>query len=443
MHVTIRHPAAPLAPRRTRLAWLIAFALAGSGAFAATPAPTPAPTPKAAADAPAAVDTEQARKDLEQMREQMREMSRKMADLSAKLGDVGPRAYAYRYIGDPDRAMIGVVFSDADYDHTHGLRVDAVTPGGPAEKAGLRHGDVITSIDGKAITQDNRDETPRPLKDLKVGQSVKIGIARDGKNSEITVKAERREPFNFAYAFGDNDQFMKLGKLEALRQLDGDLLPPDFDKHVRERAEMAVKNAHVDNARIAEHAAAAAERVVNRFRFASPWWGLNLSGLNPDLGAYFGTDHGVLVLSADNAALKSLKSGDVLLDIDGDKIEEPEDAFRLLRERRAGDELKVQVLRQHKTISLNMKAPEFKGMFVPPPPPAAAPAPPAPPTPPAPGRAAPAPPAPPALPARAAAPAPAAPPTPAAFRPGAVPAPPAPPAPPPPPPSDSGDDEVV
>src|SRR5215469_2710311 len=85
---------------------------------------------------PSAADTEQARKELEQMRQQMREMSRKMADLSAKLGDVGPRSYAYRYIGDPDRAVIGVVFSNND--NPRGLRVDAVTPGGPAEKAGLR-----------------------------------------------------------------------------------------------------------------------------------------------------------------------------------------------------------------------------------------------------------------------------------------------------------------
>ncbi|MCB1576055.1 MAG: hypothetical protein KDI81_01585, partial [Xanthomonadales bacterium] len=37
-----------------------------------------------------------------------------------------------------------------------------------------------------------------------------------------------------------------------------------------------------------------------------PWWGLNLASLNPDLGRYFGTDSGVLVLSASRNALKEL-----------------------------------------------------------------------------------------------------------------------------------------
>jgi S1-C subfamily serine protease len=399
-------------PMRARLALAIAFACGAGVALAAETAP------KAAGDdarTPAAADTAQARRDLDQMREQMREMSRKMADLSAKLGDVGPRAYAYRYIGNPDRALIGVVFSDADYDRTHGLRIDAVTPGGPAEKAGLRHGDVIVAIDGKAIAAANRDETPEALKDLKVGQNVKLDIVRDGKKSQVTVSAERREPYNFAFAFGDGEHSLeRLAELKALKNLDGrELLPPDFDRHVEERVEHALHQAQTGE-RAAERAGEAARRAMERFSFSSPWWGLNLANLNADLGSYFGTDHGVLVLSADNDALKTLKSGDVLVTIDGSKVERPEDALRLLRER-SGSELKVQVLRQHKPVTLSMKAPEFKSMFVPPPPPPAAPLPPEPP-------AVPAPPA-----------APAAHPTPAAR-----PAPPAPPAPPPPP---VGEDE--
>ena len=35
-----------------------------------------------------------------------------MAALSSELGEGGPRSYAYRYIGDPDRAMIGVVLGE-------------------------------------------------------------------------------------------------------------------------------------------------------------------------------------------------------------------------------------------------------------------------------------------------------------------------------------------
>jgi C-terminal processing protease CtpA/Prc len=365
--------------KRTCLATGIVLAFAATAAFAADPAAKAPADNKTAPDktaAPNAADTAQARKDLEQMREQMREMSRKMADLSAKLGEVGPREYAYRYIGDPDRAMIGVVFSDND--KPRGLRVDAVTPGGPAEKAGLKHGDIVTTIDGKPLAQGDDGAVSWPLHELKVGQELKLGVVREGKNSEIAVKAERREPYNFAFAFGDNDM-AKFGELAS----------PEFQHRIQMKVDRAMERAHM-----AEKSGEMARHAMERFNFSAPWWGLNLASLNADLGGYFGTDRGVLVLSTDDA-LKTLKSGDVLLEVDGSKVERPEDAFRVLRERPPGSDIKVQVLRQHKPLTLSMKTPEFKGMFVPPPP--APPTPPTPPTPPA--RAAlpalPAPPAPP------------------------------------------------
>ncbi len=375
------------APLRTCLAAALALALGSAPAFPAegTPKAMPENTP-----APSTADTAQARKDLEQMREQMREMSRKMADLSAKLGEVGPRAYAYRYIGDTDRAMIGVVFSDSD--KPRGLRVDAVTPGGPAEKAGIKHGDIITSIDGKPLAPGGDGAVSWPLRDLKIDQQVRLGMVRDGKSSEITVKAERREPYNFAFAFGDNDlkDLGKLGNLDGLAA--GELQSPEFQHRIQAQAERAMERAQVAGERAGEKV----RRSLERFNIAMPWWGLNLASLNSDLGGYFGTDHGVLVLSTDDS-LKALKSGDVLLDIDGSKVERPEDAFRLLREPPAGSDVKVQVMRQHKPLTLSVKTPEFKSIFVPPPPPPAAPAPPAPPAP-TPRAALPAPPAPPAPP---------------------------------------------
>ena len=318
-----------------------------------------------------------AQRELEQMRGQMRELSRKMADLSMKMGDVGPRTYAFRYLGDPDRGMIGVVLAP----DKNGLRVDAVTPGGPADKAGVRDGDVLTAVDGKKLAG---EEAGDALHDLKIGQGVKLTLMHDGKSREVALKAERREPFVFSDAFGK-----------------GGLLPPDFDHRIQLKVHDAMRHAGEG---------------MHALNLLTPWWGLNLAPLNPDLGGYFGTDKGVLVLSADADAYKGLKSGDVLQDVGGHAVNRPEDALRLLRDAPAGSEVKMQVLRQRKPVTLSLKAPEFKGIFVPPPPPA--------------------PPAPPAMPA------PPAPPTPAALpTPRAMPAPPAPPAPPPPPPSD--DDETV
>jgi hypothetical protein len=134
-----------------------------------------------------------------------------------------------------------------------------------------------------------------------------------------------------------------------------------------------------------------------------PWWGLNLAPLNADLGHYFGADKGVLVIAADDDSLPGIKAGDVITSIAGETVNRPEDALRALRDQESGKEVPIKLLRDRKTLALNMKAPAFNSIFnlrVAPP---APPAPPATPTPPA------------APPAPAAPAAPAAPPTPPAV----------------------------
>ncbi len=67
-----------------------------------------------------------------------------------------------------------------------GALVAGVIPGGPAEKAKLKEGDIITEFDGKPITQMRR--LPRVVADTEVGRTVPIKVWRDGR--ELSMKVE-------------------------------------------------------------------------------------------------------------------------------------------------------------------------------------------------------------------------------------------------------------
>lgn len=402
----------------------VLLALTGAPALAAEPAATPG----AAAQSAAAADAASARTELDALRSQMRDLGKRMAELSLKLGETSPRAYAFRYLGDPDRALLGVVL----WPDQRGVKIAGVTPGGPADKAGVKNGDILVAIDGKTLPagKDPADgavaAATRALDELKVDQAVKLGLLRDGKPAEVTVKAERREALNWPRAVGADiaAQGDLARRIEAEIAARGDEIAAA--REAGEAARREVEAHRGEMARAQREAARAAREAARSLQIRMPWWGLNLASLDKDLATYFGTERGALVLRARSDAFPGLRGGDVLQAIDGKRVDDPEDAMRQLRDAKPGSTVSLQVLRQNKAVSLSLKAPEFRSLFPLPPEP---PAPPAAPTPPV----APTPPTPPA-PGQARIHLEAPPPVPPA-----APAPPPPPSPPPPPADDDAD----
>jgi len=99
------------------------------------------------------------------------------------------------------RGSIGVQFNAVPnpavarvYGVSSGVTIADVTPGGPAEKAGLKTGDTITSVNGHAVK--NGDELVADISALKPGSTAKIGYMRNGKESttEVTI-ADRSKLF--------------------------------------------------------------------------------------------------------------------------------------------------------------------------------------------------------------------------------------------------------
>ncbi|UCH48455.1 MAG: PDZ domain-containing protein, partial [Betaproteobacteria bacterium] len=70
-------------------------------------------------------------------------------------------------------------------NESKGALVSKVEPGGPADKAGIRSGDVILSVDDEAIEQ--MTELPTVIATKKPGSKVSIDIWRDGKKQQLDV----------------------------------------------------------------------------------------------------------------------------------------------------------------------------------------------------------------------------------------------------------------
>lgn len=77
------------------------------------------------------------------------------------------------------------------YGFKNGVLVQSVKQGGPADKAGLKPGDIITSIDGRTIK--DGDDLVNDIAGRRPGSTIRLGFIRDGKPSDATVTVGDRD----------------------------------------------------------------------------------------------------------------------------------------------------------------------------------------------------------------------------------------------------------
>ena len=215
-----------------------------------------------------------------------------------------------------------------------GARIEGITPGGPAEKAGLKAGDVITRFNGTALggvaADDDEDSGPgmkliELARDLDPGDSVQVEYRRGTEAAKkLTLVAENLG--------GD------LVRIPGMGGMGGMMGPNDwhFDFGPRGNLELG---------------------------FRTPWGGMELVKLNPELGEYFGTREGVLVVSAPDDSALALKGGDVILTIGGRKPSSPMQAMRILRTYEAGESVAIEVMRKQKRATVTWKVPESENRY--------------------------------------------------------------------------------
>lgn len=242
---------------------------------------------------------------LQAARKELDEAAHRVAELSAQLSRPVIESFMDMGLDGHGRAIIGV---QLEATPGQGARVREVSPGGPAAEAGMRAGDVIVAVNGTEVKGENpAREVMRLMRPVKPESKVSVRALRDGSARDFTLVARAAPGFFFA-------QFPDFGP---------ELLPGP-------RGPLLLHGSVME---------------------------MELATLTPQLGRYFGSDKGVLVVRAPADGALKLEDGDVILAIDGRQPSSGSHATRILASYQPGEKITLRIVRMHKTLDVDTTLP--------------------------------------------------------------------------------------
>ncbi len=223
------------------------------------------------------------------------------------------------------KGWLGVYIQDLDDDmkeakrlkSTDGVLVDDVVEDSPAEKGGIKAGDVIVEFNGEDANSDSK--LRKLIRKASPGDEVEVVVIRDGDKKKLKVVLSEAAEKSYSYTIWNDD---------------------DDREFV--------------------------------FNFGKDSWGTKaglgvvIEDLNEQLGEYFGVKNGegILVeevLDDSPAERAGLKAGDVIVKADGDEIEGSDELREILAEKEDGDEIEIVVKRDKKDKDFKVKLSEEFG----------------------------------------------------------------------------------
>lgn len=228
---------------------------------------------------------------------------------------------------------VGLVAKETD---SLGAFIESVTPGGPAAKAGIRSGDIIVRLDGESVLS----STSRRVSREESAPGVRL--------IELAARLEPNDTIRVEYLRGDARRTTTLvtGDEPIVAAEGGSFFFRGFP------GDSTGERIRIPGLRVEPLDPEWRGRVMEFDRRPGMAFGfgslsdLELAPINADLGAYFGTSEGVLVIRAPSGGGLNLKSGDVILSIDGRKATNPGSVLRILRSYNDDETFKLEILRQ-------------------------------------------------------------------------------------------------
>ncbi len=205
------------------------------------------------------------------------------------------------------RGFLGVRMQSVDNEQAealgmerpYGAIVSEVVAGSPAEKAGMRVGDVIVEVDGKTV--ENPGDLQSKISQLNPGETHKITVIREGDEKNLTVE---------------------IGEM-----------PEDMDQ-----------------------LSSAQQETIRKF-------GMSLQNVTPDLAERYDlqVDSGVLVTEIERgsqAAEKGIQPGDIITHVGSKPVDDMKEYRKAIEEYEPGESFLLRLRRGENNLFVGLRVPE-------------------------------------------------------------------------------------
>lgn len=267
---------------------------------------------------------------------------------------VEPRGDRNVFVLDGRGSQLGVMVSDVDVKAASGgVKIDEVNPDSPAEKAGIKAGDVIVEFDGEKVR--SARQFTRLVQETPEGRAVAIALMRDGKKQTVNATPESgRMTWNSGNFGPEVDRAMREAE-RGMREFRFDM--PEMrgfswstpePREPREPREPGVPR----EPRYFEYRTPG-DMMPFTMR-PRPMLGVQVQSLSRDLEAYFGVKNGGALVSSvtpDSAAAKAgIKAGDVITSVNGRGVVDADDLINKIED--ITGEATIVVMRDKKEVTL-------------------------------------------------------------------------------------------